>query len=276
MGSAEMSVDTTYHGNHQRHRPDGRRPERGSLRRRLACRSAMTMVNPNIVVDPVSNQTYPYGLWVSDDIAVTTNNGASEDWVLFYDRNTQAGLTDRNFEITTPTFPAPKGVWSDGETLYLLVINEGASRNRNKIYGYSLETGNRNAQQDIRLDNANNNPYGLTGKDGIIYVTDTQDNRIYAYDMETRRRSSQHDISNIDRLDKQMTDLWLNEETVWVSYWRGDFIRAYDTATGARKPGLGHPDRHREPGPTGIDSDGFNLWALDQVNDTIYGYVVPR
>ena len=29
-------------------------------------------------------------------------------------------------------------------------------------------------------------------------------------------------------------------------------------------------------GPSGIDSDGFNLWALDQVSDTIYGYVIPQ
>ena len=29
-------------------------------------------------------------------------------------------------------------------------------------------------------------------------------------------------------------------------------------------------------GPSDIKSDGFNMWTLDQVNDTICGYVVPR
>ena len=275
MGSAEITVDTTYTATISV--TDGMDADRNADTANDDSLSlTMTMVNPNIVVDPVSNQTFPYGLWVGDDIAVTTNNGTSEDWVLFYDRNTQAGLTDRNFEITTPTFPAPKGVWSDGETLYLLVINEGASKNRGKIYGYSLASGNRAARKDIRLANANGNPAGLTGHDGRLYVADTQDNKVYAYDVETRSRSRDHDIAGIDRLNKHMTDLWLNDETLWVSYWRSDFIRAYDTATGTRKPSLDIQTAAENRGPTGIDSDGFNLWAMDQVNDTIYGYIIPQ
>ena len=73
-----------------------------------------------------------------------------------------------------------------------------------------------------------------------------------------------------------MTDIWLNGETIWISYWLSDFIRAYNMSTGARQPGLDIQLARENAGPIGIDSDGFNLWALDQVNDTIYGYVVPQ
>ena len=196
--------------------------------------------------------------------------------MLFYDQETQASITDRNFEITTPRFAAPKGIWSDGTTLYLLVINEGSNNQRGKIYGYSLANGNRQSSKDINLANANRNPYGLTGRNGRLYVTDSADNKVYAYDIATRSRTSEHDINGIDRMNKLMTDLWLNDETVWVSYWRSDFIRAYDVETGARKPGLDIQTASENRGPTGIHSDGFHFWALDQVNDTIYGYVLPQ
>ncbi len=147
---------------------------------------------------------------------------------------------------------------------------------KGKIYGYSLSDGSREQSKDITLARANANPAGLSGKDGRLYVADNGDDKVYAYDIESKSHSSSQDINNIDRLNKQMTDLWLNDETIWISYWRSDFIRAYDSATGARKPGLDIQTATENYGPTGIDSDGFNLWALDQVNDTIYGYVVLR
>ena len=83
-------------------------------------------------------------------------------------------------------------------------------------------------------------------------------------------------LDGIDTLRKEMTDLWTDGETIWISYWLGEFIRAYDVATGERKPGLDVQLARENAGPTGIHSDGFNLWALDQVNDTIYGYVLPQ
>ena len=275
MGSAEMSVDTTYTATISvTDSMDDERNADTSADDSLSL--TMTMVNPNIVVSPSSTRAFPNGLWVDTNIVVTTNEGSSEDWTLFYDRHTQAELEDRNFEITTPRFAAPKGVWSDGTTLYLLVINEGSHNHRGKIYGYSLETGNRRSGKDINLANGNRNAYGLTGRDGRLYVTDSADDKVYAYDVATRSRASDHDINGIDRMNKQMTDLWLNDETVWVSYWRSDFIRAYDVTTGAHKPGLDIQTAAENRGPTGIDSDGFHFWALDQVNDTIYGYVLPQ
>ncbi len=95
MGSADMMVDTTYTATISvTDGLDGERNEDDSADDTLSL--SMTMVNPNIVVEPASSQTRPYGLWVSTDIAVTTNSG-TEDWVLFYDQETQATLTDWNF-----------------------------------------------------------------------------------------------------------------------------------------------------------------------------------
>ena len=236
----------------------------------------MTIVNPNIVVEPSSNQTYPYRLWVDDDIVVTTNHASGNSWALFYDRSTQDELTDRSFQITTPNFPKPVGVWSDGDTLYLLVINEGSASRRAKIYGYGLDDGSRRSGKDIRLANANQHPAGLTGHDGTLYVADNGDDHVYAYDIEDRARVRDRETSGINRMGKTMTDLWRNDDTVWISYWRSEFVRAYDADTGAHQAGLDIQTATANKGPTGIDSDGFNFWAIDQVNDTIYGYVLPE
>ena len=236
----------------------------------------MTIVNPNIVVTPSSNQTYPYGLWVDDDIVVTANHATGNSWVLFYDRDTQVELTDRSFQINVYDFPKPVGVWSNGEILYVLVVNEGSVNARTKIFAYNLDNGNRRSGKDVRLANANRHPAGLTGHDGKLHVGDNSDNMVYAYHIEDRSRDRDSEITGIDRMNKTMTDLWRDDDNVWISYWRSEFIRAYDADSGAHDADLDIQTARENRGPTGIDSDGFNFWALDQVNDTIYGYVLPE
>ena len=235
----------------------------------------MTIVNPNIAIEPSSRATFPNGLWVDDNIVVNTNSGP-QDWARYYDRATQQHLGDRSFRIRTGRLTHMRGVWSDGTTLYVLAADRNRYNPRGKIFAYSLSDGSRRKPMDISLPRDNAHPAGLTGRGGVLYVGDNRDNRVYAYDIETRSRRSGNDINGIDTLRKEMTDIWLDGETVWISYWLGEFIRAYDAATGERKPGLDVQLARENAGPAGIDSDGFNLWAMDQVNDTIYGYVLPR
>ena len=235
----------------------------------------MTIVNPNIVIEPSSHAVFPKGLWVDDDIVVTTND-STRDRAMVYDRQTQQHLEDRSFRVGGRSYPTIQGVWSDGATLYALAVQRGRANPGGKVFAYSLSDGSRQKSMDIRLPASNAHPIGLTGREGILYVGDSRDRKVYAYDIETRSRQSGHDINGIDTLKRDMTDFWLDGETVWISYWLSDFIRAYDMDTGERRDGLDIQLARENAGPSGIDSDGFNLWALDQVNDTIYGYVVPQ
>ena len=235
----------------------------------------MTIVNPNIVIEPSSRQAFPHGLWVDDDIVVTTNTG-SPDWALHYDRDTQQHLEDRSFRIRTGRLTNMRGVWSDGTTLYVLAIDRNRTNPKGKIFAYSLSDGSREKSMDISLPGDNAHPIGMTGRDGIIYVGDGRDRKVYAYDTRTGSRRSGQDVNGIDTLRKDMTDLWMNGETIWISYWLGDFIRAYDVDTGARQPHLDIQLARENAAPVGIDSDGFNLWIMDQISDTIYGYVLPQ
>ena len=239
----------------------------------------MTIVNPNIVIQPASRQAFPRGLWVDDDIVVTTNEVSgyfNRDQAMIYDRATQQHLEDRSFPVGGRSYPSMQGVWSDGTTLYALATQRSRANPGGKIFAYRLSDGARRSSEDIKLHRSNSHPYGLTGRDGVMYVGDNRDDKVYAYDMESGDRRSEREINGIDTLRSNMTDIWLDGETIWISYWLSDFVRAYDVATGDRKPGLDVQLARENAGPAGIDSDGFNLWALDSVNDTIYGYVLPQ
>ena len=235
----------------------------------------MTIVNPNIVIEPSSHAAFPRGLWVDDDIVVTTNE-STRDRAMFYDRETQQYLEDRSFRVGGNSYPTIRGTWSDGNTLYALAAQRSRANPGGKIFAYRLSDGARRSSEDISLPGDNAHPIGLTGREGVLYVGDSRDRKVYAYDIETRSRRSSHDINGIDTLKRDMTDFWLDGETIWISYWLSDFIRAYDVATGDRKPGLDVQLARENAGPIGIDSDGFNLWCMDSVNDTIYGYVLPQ
>ena len=235
----------------------------------------MTIVNPNIVIEPSSHAAFPKGLWVDDDIVVTTNE-STRDRAMFYDRETQQYLEDRSFRVGGRSYPTIRGTWSDGATLYALAAQRSRANPGGKVFAYRLSDGARRSSEDIILPSANAHPIGLTGREGVLYVGDSRDRKVYAYDMETRSRRSERDINGIDTLGRDMTDFWLDGETIWISYWLSDFVRAYDVATGDRKPGLDVQLARENAGPSGIYSDGFNLWALDSVNDTIYGYVLPQ
>ena len=235
----------------------------------------MTIVNPNIVIQPSSTAAFPRGLWVDDDTVVTINE-STRDRAMFYDRETQQYLSDRSFRVGGKSYPTIQGAWSDGNTLYVIAAQRSWTNPRGKIFAYSLSDGGRQRSMDISLPSANAHPIGLTGREGVLYVGDSRDRKVYAYDMETRSRRSGHDINGIDTLKRDMTDLWLDGETIWISYWLSDFVRAYDAATGDSKPGLDVQLARENAGSSGIYSDGFNLWCMDSVNDTIYGYVLPQ
>ena len=70
-------------------------------------------------------------------------------------------------------------------------------------------------------------------------------------------RRSSHEVNGIDTLGRDMTDIWLNGQTIWIGYWLSDFIRPYNMSTRARKPGLDIQLARQNTGPIGIDSDGF-------------------
>ena len=278
MGGLEMSEDATYTASiNVTDGVDGEWREDRTADDTISL--TMMIVNPNLIIEPSSRAAFPKGLWVDDDIVVTTNRSTNyfrSGQVMVYNRTTQQNLEDRSFPVGGRSYPSMQGFWSDGTTLYLLASRRSTPAPRGKIFAYRLSDGARQKSKDITLHHNNSHPDGLTGHEAVLYVGDNRDDKVYAYDMESGDRQSEREINGIDTLRRNMTDIWLDGETIWISYWLSDFIRAYDVATGERKPGLDIQLARENAGPSGIYSDGFNLWALDSVNDAIYGYVLPQ
>ena len=231
----------------------------------------MTMVNPNIEVAPSDVRTFPTGLWRNDDVIVVANQDATSPMVLIYDTNSGNELENRSFSLTT-AYAVPKGVWSDGETVF--VTDDRRSR-KDWVRAYSLSTGARQSSKDFKLGNAQTNPTGLWADADNFYIGDTADRKLYAYARSDGSRHADEDITLQDA-DMIITDFWSDGNTVWIAGWRQSFIKAFSMTTGERMPDLDVQVAASNRGPTGLDSDGFNLWAMDQVNDTIYGYVLPQ
>ena len=112
MGGLEMPEDATYtatisvtDGVDGEWREDRTADDTLSL--------TMTMVNPNIVIESSSRSALPKGLWVDDDIVVTTNEVNDyyrKDQAMIYDRATQQHLEDRSFPVAGRSYPSMQGV----------------------------------------------------------------------------------------------------------------------------------------------------------------------
>ena len=232
----------------------------------------MTMVNPNIEVAPSDVRTFPAGLWRNDDVIVVANQDATSPMVLIYDTNSGNELEDRSFSLTT-AYAVPKGVWSDGETVF--VTDDRRSR-KDWVRAYSLSTGARQSSKDFKLGNAQTNPTGLWADADNFYIGDTADRKLYAYARSDGSRHADEDITLQDA-DMIITDFWSDGNTVWIAGWRQSFIKAFSMTTGERMPDLDVQVAASNRGPTGtllgrVSTSGH----LDQVNDTIYGYVLPQ
>ena len=233
---------------------------------------SMTMVNPNIHVDPSHHHTYPSGLWRNEDLILVANQDATNPMVLVYDAQTGGEIENRSFELTT-AHAKPKGVWSDGTTVYVTDDRQGARKDW--VRAYRLSNGSRQGGRDIGLDNQQHNVTGIWSDGTTLYVVNRTDRKLYAYILSDGSRDSSKDVT-LDSGNLIITDFWSDGATVWVAGWRHEFIRAFSMTTGESLPDLDVQLAESNRGPSGLHSDGFNLWALDQVNDTIYGYVVPR
>ena len=216
----------------------------------------MTIVDPNIVLDPVDGNYGPFGLWADDDIIITTNRG-STDWVRFYDAADGSPINNRHFKLKYVYGPNPKDVWSNGETVYVLDQTYNSSVKR--IYAYGFADGKRRKNREITLHADNGAPGGLWGHNGVIYVSDAADNMLYPYDLDTRQHLSSSRVSlavERERGAGQIGYIWSDGETVWVTRWLSHWVRAYDLETGARIPRLDIEMARVNYGSTGIHSDG--------------------
>lgn len=76
-----------------------------------------------------------------------------------------------------------KGIWSDGETMWVADFQGIEDHEENKIYAYNLKAKSREAAKDFNTLNAagNDRARGIWSDGKTMWVADQTDGKIYAY-----------------------------------------------------------------------------------------------
>ena len=138
----------------------------------------------------------------------------------------------------------PRGVGSDGTTLWVADLRTGALHD--KLYAYGVSNGARQSVDEFDLaksteyanTNDNSNPAGVWTDGTTLWVADDHDAKIYAYAVSGGARVSE--VSGGSTVYPKDVTLDAENET-----------------------------------PAGIWSDGVRLWVVDRVVDKLYAYDLP-
>ena len=179
------------------------------------------------------------------------------------DFNTLAGASNR----------APRGIWSDGETMWVVDIRFG----NQKIYAYDMVTKARVSGKDFDTLQAAGNtlPLGIWSDGETMWVSDNLEGKIYAYDIATKARVSGKDFDTLTTAGNTGPyGIWSDGGTMWVADWFGEKIYAYDMATKAQASGrdFNFLKAAGNFGPAGIWSDGMTMWVADPIIGKVYAY----
>ena len=206
-------------------------------------------------------------------VTVTASNGDTKDYILTI-RRASIGMTGWNplqdFNLVS-TNTAPRGIWSDGETLWV------ADNEDDKLYAYNLADGRRLASSsDFNTLKAagNEQPRGLWSDGETMWVSDNGDDKIYAYNLLSKNHVSTNDFT-LASTNTAPRGIWSNGETMWVADDGAmtNRVYAYNMADDKRRDvakefGLAMENND----PEGMWSDGKTLWVADKEDEKLYAY----
>ena len=177
----------------------------------------------------------------------------------------------------------PRGIWSNGTTMWVVNDPNEFGDTNTKIYAYNLATKARDADNDFNtlMAAGNHNPRGLWSDGTTMWVADQGQNKIFAYDMGTKARVSGKDFNALyheNDDDSGPIGIWSDGDTMWVAHdaleWR---IHAYDLDDKTRLPNRtinlsNSGNRHA----TDIWADDTTIFVGDRDDDSIYAYWISN
>ena len=198
-----------------------------------------------------------------------------------FDRSTGERETDNDLPIENLENPA-RGVWCDGETMWYT-----SGWDHSTIFAYNMATGARDEDREFDISaldfsrgDSVSAPYFWSGPLGIASDGDTMwvatnsrvvGNRLYALDMATKEPKPEADIALGGFYPR---GLWTDGEFLWIASTRGDTVRAYDIATGARTESLDFDVTLS--GAWGLWSDGKHMWVSNFHRERVRAYAMPE
>ena len=190
----------------------------------------------------------PHGLWSNGETMWVVYDGLcthdQEEKGVPYDLATGKRVGALKFDLT-PGNPDPRGLWSDGMTLWVTDVDI----NKRPVYAYTWD-GSRDKEKEIELMATNDHPYGLWSDGTTMWVADSQDAMLYAYELASPSERDPDKDMVLAPTNLAPYGLW-SDGTTWLVtdsldgklYRYGSPFEGGGTGTGGGGGG-GNQDRH--------------------------------
>ena len=184
------------------------------------------------------------------------------------------GVRQPTRDIDLSAADRPRGLWSDGETLWTGDWDNGT------VLAYALEDGSRLAEKDFTL--------GLflasaLWSDGETLWAANFEGGVHAYGLADGERLTEEDL-DADAMAAAGNDapagLWSDGDTMWVADHSDAWVYAYGLSDGSRREAreftlrTADDDAVRVIRPLGLYSDGETVLATDWNRGTVRGYAL--
>ena len=178
-------------------------------------------------------------------------------------------LAERDIDLSAAD--RPRGLWSDGETLWTADWDNGT------VMAYALADGSRAESKDFTLGEYLASALWSDGE--TLWVAD-YDGGVYAYGLSDGERLADDDLDG-DTMAGAGNDapagLWSDGDTLWVADHGDGFVYAYRLADGERREEKEFTLRTDDDNvvhirPFGLFSDGETVLATDWLRGTVRGY----
>ena len=162
----------------------------------------------------------------------------------------------------------PTGIWSDGETLW--VIQNSAS-GADRVFAYDLLTGERKPDAELELEPRNRFSHGIWSDGEIVWVADSGQDQLFAYVIESGARVEEREFELAEH-NRDPRGIWSDGEVMYVLDSVKDALFVYDFETGELV--AEYPFDKLNKSPRGIWSDGVTLWVSDDGAKRLFAYEV--
>ena len=153
----------------------------------------------------------------------------------------------------------PRGIWSDGTTLWVVEDNEADDDRGSKIYAYELSGGARQSDRDITLPMGDEARLrGLWANETQVWVIDAKSDIARAFDLTTAQAASSADIPlrPDPRFDSFPSGIWADSEMIWVVENKTEYILARNASDNSR-----NLDRDIRKIVGGENLSAYSLWG---------------
>ena len=162
----------------------------------------------------------------------------------------------------------PTGVWSDGQTVWIV---DNAAAGADSLFAYELQSGERQADRELELDRRNRFSHGIWSDGELVWIADSGQDRLFVYHLESGERNEERELELAER-NSDPRGIWSDSEVIYVLDSVKDALFVYNLEAGDLLAEHALDKLNRSP--RGIWSDGVAIWVSDDGAKRLFAYEV--